>query len=64
MPLYEYQCAQCGEKTEILVRSGDRAQDAPRCPNCGGPMARNWAPVAAHTKSPGGGSCAPRGGFT
>ncbi len=63
MPLYEFQCAQCGEKTEVLVRSGDRA-DAPRCPVCGAPMERQWAPVVTHTKGAGGGACAPRGGFT
>lgn len=35
MPIYEYQCASCGEKTEILVRS---QSTAPSCPGCGSPL--------------------------
>ena len=34
MPLYEYQCTECGQKTEVL----QRFEDAPLavCPACGG----------------------------
>lgn len=32
MPIYEYECRRCGDKTELLVRSGD---DLPRCHTCG-----------------------------
>jgi putative FmdB family regulatory protein len=31
MPLYEYQCTDCGAAFELLVRSSDK----PACPNCG-----------------------------
>lgn len=36
MPLYEYLCQQCGERTEIL----QKISDAPytHCPKCGGEM--------------------------
>jgi putative FmdB family regulatory protein len=33
MPIYEYDCKNCGEQVEILVRSGMNA--SPVCPNCG-----------------------------
>lgn len=32
MPLYEYQCLDCGKLNEILVISSD---DQPQCPDCG-----------------------------
>jgi putative FmdB family regulatory protein len=35
MPIYEYRCGQCGERTEVLVRAGTTA---PSCPNCGSPL--------------------------
>ena len=34
MPLYEYQCTQCGKKTEVLQRFADAPLAA--CPACGG----------------------------
>jgi putative FmdB family regulatory protein len=36
MPLYEYQCTKCGQKTEQL----QRFEDAPlaACPSCGAPV--------------------------
>jgi len=62
MPLYEYSCPRCGEKREVLVRSAEAAEE-PVCAVCGVAMVKEWAPVAAHTKSSGG--CAPsRGGFS
>jgi len=33
MPIYEYRCKSCGERVEILVRSGSNG--SPICPNCG-----------------------------
>lgn len=33
MPIYEYRCKNCGERVEILVRSGSNG--SPICPNCG-----------------------------
>ncbi len=32
MPIYEYQCRQCGNDFETLVRGST----APKCPQCGG----------------------------
>ena len=34
MPLIEYQCEDCGQVTEVLVRAAD--EEAPACPECGG----------------------------
>jgi len=33
MPIYEYQCQKCGEKTEFLQKMSDPAEKT--CPNCG-----------------------------
>jgi putative FmdB family regulatory protein len=35
MPIYEYQCPACGQKTELLVRTDSVA---PSCPSCGNPL--------------------------
>lgn len=37
MPIYEYQCLQCGHVSELLQRHGD---SAPACPECGGETKR------------------------
>ena len=34
MPLYEYQCTACGERSEILQRISDPSHT--HCPKCGG----------------------------
>jgi putative FmdB family regulatory protein len=34
MPIYEYQCQQCGEPFEVFVRSISKTVE-PECPNCG-----------------------------
>ncbi|HSS48881.1 MAG TPA: FmdB family zinc ribbon protein [Thermoanaerobaculia bacterium] len=34
MPLYEYQCQNCGKKTEVIQRFDDAPLAA--CPSCGG----------------------------
>ena len=36
MPIYEYQCDQCGETTEVLQKFSDNPLS--ECPACGGPM--------------------------
>lgn len=63
MPLYEYGCAACGARREVLVRSSEAAAQPPRCPGCGAPMEKRIAPVAAHTKSGAAGCGAPRASF-
>jgi putative FmdB family regulatory protein len=35
MPIYEYRCAQCGEKFELFVRSAAQQAAVPTCPKCG-----------------------------
>jgi len=37
MPIYEYQCLQCGHVSELLQRHND---PAPACPECGGETKR------------------------
>jgi putative FmdB family regulatory protein len=34
MPIYEYRCAECGEKFELFLRSVTR-KAVPTCPKCG-----------------------------
>jgi putative FmdB family regulatory protein len=47
MPLYEYACQECGEQSELLIRSGEE----PDCPKCGsGKLARLLSIVAAPTR--------------
>lgn len=36
MPIYEYQCNECGERFELFVRSSVQ-RGAPTCPKCGSP---------------------------
>ena len=38
MPIYEYLCVACGQKTETLQRIGD--PPPPGCPHCGGELKR------------------------
>jgi putative FmdB family regulatory protein len=35
MPVYEYQCLECGEKFDKLVRSRNSSPEI-ECPKCGG----------------------------
>jgi putative FmdB family regulatory protein len=34
VPIYEFRCQSCGERVELLVRSGK--EDPAVCPSCGG----------------------------
>lgn len=48
MPVYNYQCAYCGEKAEKLVKINDQP---PFCPACGKPMKQIWSvPAVAQWK--------------
>ncbi len=64
MPIYEYECGQCANKFEELVR-GDKN---PRCPACGSANTKKLVSVCARHKggagdgdfslqAPGGGGC-------
>jgi len=35
MPIYEYRCATCGGRVEVLLRS---TRTTPVCPDCGSPL--------------------------
>ena len=51
MPLYEYKCAKCGERVEII----QRVSDAPyaHCPKCGGEMKKLVSAPAIQFKGSG-----------
>jgi putative FmdB family regulatory protein len=51
MPLYEYQCTKCSERTEIL----QRASDPPftHCPKCGGEVKKLFSSPAIQFKGSG-----------
>ncbi|WP_333840322.1 FmdB family zinc ribbon protein [Pelomicrobium sp.] len=36
MPIYEYQCRECGEKFERSEPMAEHGREKPRCPKCGG----------------------------
>lgn len=38
MPLYEYECKKCGERTEVLQRAKDKP--LAKCPKCGGAVVK------------------------
>ena len=51
MPTYEYQCEECGERTEVV----QSFHDAPLtvCPACAGPLRKVFAPVGIVFKGSG-----------
>jgi putative FmdB family regulatory protein len=51
MPLYEYQCARCGKRFELIQRFSDPAEAA--CPDCGGRAQRQLSPPALQFKGSG-----------
>lgn len=44
MPVYEYACANCGERTERLLAHRDAADPGP-CPACDGTLERRFSRV-------------------
>jgi putative FmdB family regulatory protein len=56
MPIYEYICARCSRKFDLLVRSG---REKARCPHCGARKARKQFSVFGMST---GGRPAPSGG--
>jgi putative FmdB family regulatory protein len=62
MPIYEFQCKECGKVFEKLVLS--RTSEAPKCPDCASALLERiystFATSSVVTKSPG--ACAPAGG--
>jgi putative FmdB family regulatory protein len=46
MPIYEFQCEQCGRDSEVLVRSSDWKNS--ECPHCGSKkMSKKFSTFAA-----------------
>lgn len=64
MPVYEYECRQCGERFELFVRFGQDAS-SPTCPKCGSTEVRKALSLfglgGGHSlsSSGGGSSCGP-----
>lgn len=52
MPAYDYDCAACGRRVEVV--HGVHAPAPTACPNCGGgPLKKAFAPPAIHFKGSG-----------
>jgi len=51
MPIYEYQCCECGKKYEVL--QSWREADEERCRFCNGKVKRLISPAAFHLKGSG-----------
>ena len=66
MPLYEYHCADCGSRFEVLQRLG-QGPEGLECPDCGKTeVEKEYSTFAGSVagSSLGGGGCAPSGRFT
>ncbi|MGB9606494.1 MAG: FmdB family zinc ribbon protein [Bryobacteraceae bacterium] len=61
MPLYEYQCAECGEVFELLRRA-DEADEPAECPRCGSEHTQRQ--LSLFSSSARGCSASPGRGFT
>ena len=58
MPIYEYECQQCGERFEYFRRFFEDEKEI-KCPRCGAEKSRKV--VSAFTRgSSSGGACLPR----
>ncbi|MGE5275663.1 MAG: FmdB family zinc ribbon protein [Acidobacteriota bacterium] len=51
MPIYEYDCARCGKKTEVIQRVGERPLKV--CPHCGGKLKKAFSAPAIQFKGSG-----------
>lgn len=51
MPLYEYECTQCGERVEIIQKISDPPYT--HCPKCGGAMRKLISSPAIQFKGSG-----------
>lgn len=67
MPLYEYQCMECGDNFELLV-SFSEAKDHKTCPKCTSPnttrLISTFASSGFTTGSTSGSSCSSSSSFT
>jgi putative FmdB family regulatory protein len=51
MPLYEYECKKCGERTEVLQKTKDKPLE--KCPKCGGAVVKLISSSAIQFKGDG-----------
>lgn len=51
MPIYEYDCDSCGQRTEAIQRVGERPLKI--CPRCGGRLKKAISAPAVHFKGSG-----------
>ncbi len=51
MPIYEYQCDDCGHLFEVMQKMSD--EPLVECEKCGGPLRKVLHPVAIHFKGSG-----------
>ena len=51
MPTYEYECLNCGRRTEVVQRFSD--EPLRECPHCSGPLRRVFHPVGIVLKGSG-----------
>ncbi len=51
MPIYEYECSECGQRTELLQRFGDPPLAS--CPQCGGAVHKLFSAPAVQFKGSG-----------
>jgi len=66
VPLYEYRCASCGSRFEVLRRMGQGSEGI-TCPQCGqAKVEKEFSTFAGASAGNGGssGGCAPSGRFT
>ncbi|MFD0930611.1 zinc ribbon domain-containing protein [Methylophilus glucosoxydans] len=50
MPLYDFQCSQCGKTQELLLKLNT---SAPACPHCGGTLQKQVSRLAEPGKTAG-----------
>ncbi len=60
MPIYEYECSQCGHCFERLMFAGDQDRDL-QCPACGAQQIRKLVSCAGTLSGNGAGLCSGAG---
>jgi putative FmdB family regulatory protein len=69
MPIYEYECKDCGNEFEKIMSFSAKDIDSPECPGCSShETQRRISRVSSHGQSSSGGysgsSCGSSGGFS
>jgi putative FmdB family regulatory protein len=60
MPIYEYECSDCGKVNEFIINVG-RNSDVLKCSSCGGEKLEKMISAANHSMGFSAGSAAPAG---